>query len=377
MLKNLTKKEDTSLTDRVLITYREEDEITGKPTGRFISFSNINFIPLQYSDLVALKPGKSKIPLRFENTTIQKSNYPNIPENKLVDGQLPLETEYSSKTLGLIKGGWLPSGLALKSNTIIIPDRCTVSEIFHHFRNGEKVSQKNDFLDFFADKRIKINPILFALEGNQKRNPSPEVVSQQFNEACVKIKTALPFAEVALAHKNGLDGINRIIEETQPSMNQKQDFLIQIAKTIKHPISSRSHPMVWNEILAAADSYKIPKKSLLVISVLSAISVKNGKSPARRLLKLTHDNYTKELAYNALSDLRSLEILMRLFALFPTMNFMLCTGDKDLALFWAGIRASNFSWENGIFQATFSPIEALLPEISPEQTAAYFKEEND
>jgi hypothetical protein len=92
-------------------------------------------------------------------------------------------------------------------------------------------------------------------------------------------------------------------------------------------------------------------------------------------LKLTEPNYSAELAYNALADLRSLEVLMYLFALFPNERLLLCTGDKDLALFWAGIKASDFNWRSGYFQGKFSPVEALLPNVLPERMASYFNEE--
>src|SRR5579859_2114735 len=34
---------------------------------------------------------------------------------------------------------------------------------------------------------------------------------------------------------------------------------------------------------------------------------------------------------------------------FPNEKILLCTGDKDLALFWAGVRASDFAWNSGCF----------------------------
>lgn len=80
------------------------------------------------------------------------------------------------------------------------------------------------------------------------------------------------------------------------------------------------------------------------------------------------------MAYNALADLRSLEVLMHLFALFPNERLLLCTGDKDLALFWAGIRASDFNWR-GYLEVKFSPVEALLPDVLPKRMTSYFNED--
>ncbi|MCU1785326.1 hypothetical protein NTD80_21500 [Pseudomonas sp. 13B_2.1_Bac1] len=85
-------------------------------------------------------------------------------------------------------------------------------------------------------------------------------------------------------------------------------------------------------------------------------------------------NYSLEHAYNALADLRSLELPMHLFAMFPDEKILLCTGDKDLALFCAGIRASNFRLNEGRFECTSSPIEALLQNVTDERKSSYFQE---
>jgi hypothetical protein len=94
--------------------------------------------------------------------------------------------------------------------------------------------------------------------------------------------------------------------------------------------------------------------------VLSAISVANGKSPARRLLKL-RPGYTLNDANNALADLRSIKLLMSVFALFPEQRAMLCTSDRDLALFWLGIRPSDFRNDGGRASFNLSPTSDLLP----------------
>jgi len=82
----------------------------------------------------------------------------------------------------------------------------------------------------------------------------------------------------------------------------------------------------------------------------------NGSSPAKRLLKFDR-GYTREDAYNALADLRALEILMSLFAIYPDQRLMLCTADKDLALFWVGLGASNFAMSDGRMFFDVTPAE--------------------
>lgn len=356
-----------------VLKYVEVNEETGEPTGRSASFLGVEFQALQYSDLIHQKLEKVAIPLRWNDVRVLESTISEIAVEKFASGNAVLESTYSSRTIGLVKGGWLPSGLALQEGMVVMPDRCTITELIGRFLNGKKTESANDdFLDFFADQHIRVNPLLFALEGNLRKNPTPDVVEQQFEWACAKIKAALPKAELVPTGKESLRGVVGIINDTQAGMARKQELLMRLAPKLHGNVGARRLPAVWDYVLAVADECGVPRRSMVVLAALSAAAVPNGKSPAKKLLKLTEPNYSTELAYNALADLRSLEILMYLFALFPSERLLLCTGDKDLALFWAGIRASGFSWQGGYFQCRFSPVEALLPNVTPERAASYF-----
>lgn len=358
--------------ERVL-RYEEVDR-AGIPTGRSVSFVGVEFRGLQYVDLINHKLGtKIDIPLSGKNARVVESSIDSISIESVMTVNTTLESTYSSRTIGLVRDGWLPSGLALQNDMVVMPDRCTFSELAGRFRNGAKTNQEDkDFLDLFADQHVRINPLLYALEGNVRKSPSPDVVEQEFGHACAMVRAALPMAELVPAGKGGIQGIIGIINDTQASMARKQEFLIRLAKKLRAPVSARLVGKLWDEVLATADDCGVPRRSLVVLAALSAVCVPNGKSPAKRLLKLNTANYSLEYAYNALADLRSLELLMRLFALFPNEKLLLCTGDKDLALFWAGIRASDFAWKNNCFECRFTPVEALLPNVTHERRASYF-----
>ncbi|MEC8878797.1 MAG: hypothetical protein VYC49_01485 [Pseudomonadota bacterium] len=346
-----------------ILKFVETDD-TGSHTGRTASFSDVEFKPLQYVHLSSLKSGnKVTIPLRWENASISESNIPEVKAGDFASAATMLETLYSPKTIGLVKGGWLPAGIALQNNITVLPDRCTISELKARFSGGAKRKEDKDFLDFFADHPVRINPLLFAIESNIRTIPTPDLIEQQLDEARSKIKSALPQAELVPDRSGGLRGALGIVRDSSIDLARKGQFLASIAPKFRSPISSKRRQETWKQVLIAANSYDIPKHSLVVIAALSAIAVPNGKSPARRLLKFSNQQYSPSDAYNALSDLRSLEILMRLFGLFPNEKILLCTGDKDLALFWCGIRASDFTFKGDIFSCKISPIEELIPDI--------------
>jgi hypothetical protein len=127
----------------------------------------------------------------------------------------------------------------------------------------------------------------------------------------------------------------------------------------------------WSEVLAVADECAVSRSSLVVLAALSSVVVPNGESPAKGLLKFKA-NYQAEDSYNALVDLRSLELLIHIFALFPNHPSLSCTADKNLALFWTGIGASNFERTASGVSAEFSPVDELLGgSTSPEWRAAW------
>src|SRR3546814_12475561 len=82
-------------------------------------------------------------------------------------------------------------------------------------------------------------------------------------------------------------------------------------------------------------------------------------APARRLLKFRR-GYCEELAYNALCDLRAINYLLHCAARYPELPIQLCTGDRDLALFWTALGASS-RLEGGSLTIDMVPHRELLP----------------
>ncbi|RMP73640.1 hypothetical protein ALQ17_04470 [Pseudomonas fluorescens] len=357
------------------LTYMEVDEAE-RYTGRSITLANIEFQALQYADLIDHKLGSPiSIPLQMENARVVESTVEGVQPEMAASAQAFLQSTYSSRGIGLVRGGWLPAGMALQDGVTVMPDRCTLSEIAGRFRDGEKTrAHDRDFLDLFAGHAIRINPLLYALEGNLKRNPTPENIEQQFDVACEIVRAALPLAQLVPPGREGLRGVTGLAKDSELGMARKQEFLMRLAPKLRALVAFRDIPNLWDEILETADACGVPRRSLVVLAALSTVCVPNGKSPAKRLLKVTASEYTAEHAYNALADLRSLEILIHLFARYPDEKVFLCTNDKDLALFWAGIRASNFTVIQGQLAVTFCPVDELLVNAPSDRRATYLSE---
>ena len=356
-----------------VITYQEVDE-SGAPTGRSATFADLKVRGLGYADLIGHTLGTPlTMPLRLANARVVESNLEVLCLEAQGAISAVLNSPYSSRTLGLVRDGWLPSGIAFKDSMIVLPDRCVFTELAGRFRAGEKTKlEDKDFLDFLTGRPVRINPLLYVLEGNLKRNPDYASIEHQFEVATEIINAALPLAQIVPSGRGCLEGVKGLIRDSEASMARKQEFLMCLAPRLRAPIAARRVSEVWDDVLSTAKACGVPARSLVVLAALSAVCVPNGKSPAKGLLKFNVSKYTVEDAYNALADLRSLELLMHLFAAFPDEETLLCTGDKDLVLFWAGIRPSEFVMVNGVFSVKFSPVEELLPNVTPERKAAYF-----
>jgi len=141
---------------------------------------------------------------------------------------------------------------------------------------------------------------------------------------------------------------------------RKQAFVLDVAPALASSTSHRLMADRWAQALAAADRHGVRRTSLVVLAVLSSIVVPNSASPAKRLLKFGPGHAEGDI-YNALADLRSLEILINLPALYPEERPALLTADKALALFWVGIQAHPLWRTDEGVSFYLAPLEELLP----------------
>lgn len=332
----------------------------GEPP-RSITFVGIEFRPLGYKQLADARLHQPvTVPLDWYNAKLVETDVPGVDLDGIAKGNATLESIFSSTTVSLQRGGWLPSGLAVtRRGVTVLLDRNVVAQIKARYDGGSVVAADRDFLDMLSDLEVRINPLLFAMEGNGRVIPSPSTVEAQLQEAVQIIRKALPKAELFIGEEN-LKGALGLVEDTRPGLERRQAFLLKIAPALDPPTSRRMLDARWREILEAADLHGVPRNTLVVLAALSAAAVPNSKSPAKKVLKF-RPGYSAGDAYNALADLRSLELLIHLYALFPEERPALFTADKALALFWTGIQASGFRMETNGLAYDLAPLEELFP----------------
>ncbi|MCP3732572.1 hypothetical protein M9978_19290 [Sphingomonas sp. MG17] len=350
-----------------LFVFQEEVHPDGG-TPRRIAFTEVDIRPRPYEELAAARLHEGiTIPLDMYNGRIVDTDIADVDTSNYAHLKATLVSPLSAQGIGLVHGGWLPSTLAAtRSNAVVLPDRNIVTQIVGRFASGKLTGRKPDFLDLFERSTVRINPMLYALEGNGRSLPDPGLVQSQLDEAIGKLGTALPSATI-MTGPGPLAGLLGLIEDIRPGMARKQKFLRQIAPRLSAQVARRDRDARWNEVLAAARDCGVTSGALVVLAALSVV-VDSGACAARRMLKF-HAAYSDADAYNALADLNALELLLYCLAYFPEMQTQLCNGDRNLALFWVGAGASGIVPDGNSISCTLTPHPAILPDPYAERWA--------
>lgn len=351
-----------------LFVFKEAEHPEGG-APRTVAFTDVDIKPRGYVELAAANLHRAvTIPLEMYNGRIVETDVEGMATDKYAHITATLQSPFTARAIGLVRGGWLPSALAAtRESAVVMPDRNIITEIAGRFANGRKVGREPDFLDLFEDLPIRISPMLFALEGNGRDIPNADLARSQLEEAVGKLGSALPKATIMVGPQS-IEGLLGLIEDSRPGMARRQALLRRLAPALAAPVAHRHRDARWSEALAAADELGVPRNSLVMLALLSTIVNPTGYCAAKRLLKL-RAGYGAAAAYNALSDLRSLELLLFSLALFPEHDTQLCTADRDLALFWVGLDASDIRMNGGGPEYIMTPHEALLPPAYAERWA--------
>lgn len=306
-----------------------------------------------------------ELPLVIQNALVEASEFDDIEPQERCTVSGHLLSHYGSDVVALVNGGWLPSGIVLNEEIVLLPDRCTVGAIRSRFFGGvRKEGQKDDFLDFAAGKPLKINPILYAMEGNSGcQHPNAAELSSLFDRAAEKILQALPQAEIFPDKADLMHGALSMLEVAATSFAARQRFLVKAAPLIASPIPRVRLRQVWDELLDLSDHYGVARSSLLVCALISASAARQGNNPALALLK-PRKNYTDKNAFNALADLRALDLLIGASTDFPERRVALLTVDRALAQYWAGLQVHSSHREGDQIRYAIRPHKTLFGRLN-------------
>jgi hypothetical protein len=336
--------------------------------GRSIQYSPGQMVPLDYKALLdARANGETTYSCRIDG--IKPADTVGVfekDEGQQLTVSMTLSTTYGLDIVGLVLGGWLPPIEAV-ANRIVIPDRNVVSGIRARFLGGKKKSSASlDAIDFLADVSMRVSPLLFAIEGNKRRFPEPSEAVEQYHEAAGKLRECLPHADVDALSPDRQRMLIKLTQDCQLKGARSLKFLQKAVPLIASPVSKSRRDLVWDKIVATAYEVGLSPRSLSVIACLSTAASPQNVGPARGLIK-PKAIYTKEDAYNAFSDILSLEMLLQFQQLFASGEMTLLTADRDLALFWSALRINKIKGRD----FTMNLGNELFPGISQQKMLEY------
>jgi len=219
-----------------------EDE----PEGRMLAFKDAQFSPLDYGTLKGLRLHEPiTVPLEMRRGVLIRTDLPGVEDGALVSVRATLQSPFSARAISLVRGGWIPAGLAMmNSEAIVLIDRNILTDIEGRFDGGTLTGLKDDFLDFFAQYPVRLNPLLCDMEGNMRRRLRRPELETELARIRSKLERALPRARI-VAGDQSVVAMEGLIEDTRVSTEAYQGFLLEVAGDLAAPVGRKRRPAVW------------------------------------------------------------------------------------------------------------------------------------
>lgn len=269
----------------------------------------------------------------------------------------------------LVPGGWLPPPFVIPPRFLV--DRNVVREL-RKIRAGTTSRHSeavNWWLRLFEQGSAMFNPLLYGFEAGRRCKPLFDEFVAAFEEGAREVATSFPKCHVVTLGDEHYKAAYAQLEAFDATGAAETRFLSSTVPLVLDRVSRQREGSVRDAILKAAESAGVKKMSLVVLAVLSCLYEDvHGSQPSigRRILKPT-TSYTAEDIYNALADLRHIELAVAGQIYFGDGGFALCTCDRGIALFWAALLPRGQLMPNGHFEFTFDLASDLFPRLNDQQ----------
>ncbi len=235
-------------------------------------------------------------------------------------------------------GGWLP--VPFVSPACFLLDRNVVANfrklrLNQNFRDQDALRLWTAFFDQGAGV---FNPLPYAFEGSLRRVQTFEEFVREFERGVQEIEDTFPRCTIvrysATQYRAAFEQFVAIHAKTPLEMA----FLCEISPVLTEPTSDAKLRTAVEQILATADRFNVARQSLAVLLALSSLyeDPRFGSSIGRQILKPKH-TYGPPNAYNAISDLRHIELAALGHAWATNAQFALCTCDRAIASLWCAL----------------------------------------
>jgi hypothetical protein len=213
------------------------------------------------------------------------------------------------------------------------------------------------------------NPLPFAFEAGFRRKPTMQEFVEAYEEGVAELLQSMPGCHVIQLSAENYIAAYAQLEAFDVRAEHEIAFLQEVCPKLVDRPNRHNEWRFAGEIIGAADKHQINRSSIICLAALSCLfEHSHGKPPAigRRILK-PKITYSEKMAFNALSDLRHIELAAAGQALFKKEAFSLCTCDRGLALLWSALSLNGeIKAENGL-KFTFNLTSDLFQRLQEEE----------
>jgi hypothetical protein len=333
-----------------------------------------DFTPLTLDDLSSLLDDpKSSIDIAY------RGEWYDITEkncHEKINGTMSVVFDKPPRPFALVRGGWLPMPFVIPPQFFV--DRNVVSKLKSLTSSNPRPSEADfsSWMQTLLQGRPLFNPLPYAWESANRRRPTFSEFEQELVKARQEILHAFPNATVSsFEAKSTAAAYHQLIEFVEREQRQTQ-FLLNVAPNLVDTVADSKIEQTKQRIFAAALAHGVPRRGILMFAVMSTLFESNREMSIGRSLLKPKPNYNVADAYNAISDLRAIELLVGSHAMAPTHPPALATDDIALVKFWCalGLRAKMPITGGWKFSYSFSNL--LFARLDSKQIASLNAELN-
>lgn len=266
----------------------------------------------------------------------------------------------------LVGGGWLPLPFAMPPRFLV--DRNVVISL-RKLRLGQTVESGQALVwwtKFFEQGSALFNPLPYAFESGYRRKPTMAEFVAAYDEGVAELREALPKCEVVRFDQTHYRAAYALLEAFDRRNERETEFLLRTCTLVAERAPKRKVQEILRAIISTADQFSVVRTTPVVLAVLSCLFEDiHGDLPliGRRVIK-PKKAYTVSDAFNAISDLRHIELAAVGQTYFQDAAFALCTRDRPVALLWSALSLRGEFKTRDAVEFTFELTRDLFPRLT-------------
>lgn len=203
-----------------------------------------------------------------------------------------------------------------------------------------------------------VNPALSAFEGEHRRAPTRAEFFEDTRSASDALSSALGSDVVRSPSSEYLESAYLFRSGFDARLTREIEFLRAIAPRLANPVASTGLCDTHKLIISQSERLSL-RGSIVELTALSVLYEATEKKRFARGVLRPRKNYGAEEAYNAISDVRQLELLAAATAL--PRECVLLTGDWSLARLWTALDIVDVELTRSRGRITFGITSMLVP----------------